>query len=157
VGKKSSQKGIRGENDAIALLEKYWGGKFRRSGRGFSGGDIIEYPPDFPWVVEIKDLAGVNAIHLFYPNALLKDAIRQAQGQAKGKPWLLVIKIDRHWFMLTTTDGVTVKLRDFQQCMVTPMEILSQGRIVACPLVMIEGMKHDWDLDRTKSQPETGP
>ena len=115
----SRQKGVRAELEVCKILSRAWGGKFRRSGPGFEGEDILT-PKDFPHHVEVKDRADIKLKHLFKPHKALRDCIKQAVSQAEPdrygvRLWLLAIKMDGIWIAVVPFLGRFLGLVDYMR------------------------------------------
>lgn len=98
-GNSSRRKGMAGELEVVKLLQRVWGGEFRRSGSGFDGKDII-CPEGFPFTIEVKNRRDIRIKHLWFPNSAFKQCLKQACGQAaaEDKPFLLFVKAEGTWF-----------------------------------------------------------
>ena len=101
-GRRSRDKGKRGEQEALKILRSHFGGLWERRGAGEPGPDLIT-PVWFPYAVEVKNVSTVKLRHLWHPTAQLFDYTEQAVKQAHdvGKLPLLCIKVESMWFAWT--------------------------------------------------------
>lgn len=102
MGRKSTEKGRRGEQDIAARFRRALGGSWGRRGLGHSGTDLVT-PDGFPWAIEVKNYSSIaiGEILLLKADSRIEKWLAEACKKSPSKAYgaVLVCKFRSRWFV----------------------------------------------------------